>query len=211
MSERLTREEAEEYTQALGQVVAGGWRQVALAKRLGVPQTLGLGVDDWVETRLGGYVRMSIPERREAVAELTEEGMSTREIGAVLGVGKSTVADDRDAAVQERTPEPEGPRTDEPNVEASVQDRTPEPDHSAADAYIAEMAEADLTLQRARACKKAMHAITSVSSVASELEAIAEALIHDRDYPWEESIERSMETLSRLREAVTPAGLRRIK
>lgn len=86
--------DAEEYTQALGQVVAGGYRQVALGKRLGVPEALGLSVEEWVETRLGGYVRMSIPDRREAVGELTEEGLSTREIGEVLGVDHSTVVRD---------------------------------------------------------------------------------------------------------------------
>ena len=39
----------------------------------------------------GGYVRMSIADRREAVKELTGEGESTRGIAAVLGVGETTV------------------------------------------------------------------------------------------------------------------------
>jgi len=121
----VSPEDAEEYTQALGQVVAGGWRQVALGRRLGVPEALGLTTAEWVQDRLGGYVRLSIPERREAVAELTEEGLSTREAAEVLGVGKSTVADDR---VQERTgdgPEPAGEATE---ADPDVRDRTPEPD-----------------------------------------------------------------------------------
>lgn len=100
--------DAEEYTQALGQVVAGGYRQVALGKRLGVPAALGLTTEEWVERRLGGYVRMSIPDRREAVAELTEEGMSTREIGDVLGVDNATVHRDRHA-VASATGEPDEP------------------------------------------------------------------------------------------------------
>ena len=83
--------DAEEYTQALGQIVAGSWRQIALAKRLGVPRALGLSVDDRVNQRLGGYVKMSIAERREAAKELNAEGMSQREIGQVLGVGVATV------------------------------------------------------------------------------------------------------------------------
>jgi hypothetical protein len=121
--------DAEEYTQALGQVVAGGWRQVALGERLGVPKALGLSTRDWVQDRLGGYVRLSIPERREAVAELTEEGMSTREIGAVLGVDKQTVQRDR-APVSDETPEPLA--EPEPQVEPEpepepVSDETPEP------------------------------------------------------------------------------------
>jgi len=98
----ISVEDAEEYTQALGQVVAGGWRQIALGKRLGVPQALGLTVREWVETRLGGYVRMSIEERRQAVLELAEEGHSQREIAEVLGVSKTTVDRDLD-------PGPSGP------------------------------------------------------------------------------------------------------
>ncbi len=96
-------EDAEEYTQALGQVVAGSWRQVALGKRLGVPQALGLTTEVWVEKRLGGYVRLSIPERREAVKELTAPvedggaGMSTREAAEVLGVDNVTVWHDQQA------------------------------------------------------------------------------------------------------------------
>lgn len=90
----MKAEDAEEYTQALGQVVAGGWRQVALGERLGVPEALGLSTKDWVEQRLGGYVRLSVPERREAVAELDAEDMSTREIAGVLGVDQSTVVRD---------------------------------------------------------------------------------------------------------------------
>ena len=63
-------EDAEDYTQALGQVVAGGWRQIALGLRLGVPKALNLSVDEWVKQRLGGYVKYSIAERQEAVKAL---------------------------------------------------------------------------------------------------------------------------------------------
>lgn len=57
----------------------------------GVPKALGLTVEDWVQKRLGGYVRMSIDERREAVKELSEQGMSEREIASVVGVSDTTV------------------------------------------------------------------------------------------------------------------------
>lgn len=87
----MNEDDAEEYTQALGQVVAGGWRQVALGERLGVPKALGLSTRDWVEQRLGGYVRMGINERKEAAKELADEGMKQREIAAVLGVSPMTV------------------------------------------------------------------------------------------------------------------------
>jgi hypothetical protein len=91
----MNTDDAEEYTQALGQIVAGSWRQVALAKRLGVPDALGLTVEEWVQNRLGGYIRMSIPERREAVQELIANGHSNVAVGKILGVDESTVRDDR--------------------------------------------------------------------------------------------------------------------
>jgi transposase len=87
----MTPADAEEFTQSLGQIVAGSWRQIALAKRLGVPKALGLTTEKWVSDRLGGYVKTSISERREAVKELTAEGLSQREIGEVLGVDPMTV------------------------------------------------------------------------------------------------------------------------
>jgi hypothetical protein len=30
-------------------------------ERLGVPASLGIALDEWVQARLGGYVRLSIP------------------------------------------------------------------------------------------------------------------------------------------------------
>jgi hypothetical protein len=96
----MSPEDAEEYTQALGQVVAGGWRQVALGQRLGVPEALGISTAEWVERQLGGYVRLSIVERREAVKELTAphedggQGLTTRQAAEILGVSKNTVARD---------------------------------------------------------------------------------------------------------------------
>jgi phage N-6-adenine-methyltransferase len=106
---RISVEDAEEYTQALGQVLAGGWRQRALAWRLGVPQALGMTLEEWTEQRLGGYVRMSIPERREAVKELAEEGFTDREIAAIAGVGERTAQRDlrapNDAEDLDETPD----------------------------------------------------------------------------------------------------------
>jgi N6-adenosine-specific RNA methylase IME4 len=99
----VNRADAEEYTEALGQVVAGGWRQVALGRKLGVPDALGISTSEWVEGRLGGYVRLSIEERRTAVEELTApeanggHGLSQRQAAEVLGVDQATVNRDRDA------------------------------------------------------------------------------------------------------------------
>lgn len=84
-------EDAEEYTQALGQVVAGGYRMIAVAQRIGVPKALGLSTEDWVRQRLGGYVKYSVEERKTIVGELAADGLSQREIAAVVGVSPMTV------------------------------------------------------------------------------------------------------------------------
>jgi hypothetical protein len=90
----MAPEDAEEFTQSLGQIVGGSWRQIRLADKLMVPKALGLTTRQWVEQRLGGYIRLSIEERREAVVELLEEGLSTREAAEVIGINHSTVVRD---------------------------------------------------------------------------------------------------------------------
>jgi transposase len=47
-----------------------------------------------VEQFIGGHIRLSIGDRREAVKELTADGLSQREVGEVLGVDHVTVAND---------------------------------------------------------------------------------------------------------------------
>lgn len=86
----MTPADAEEYTQALGQVVSGGWRQVALGVRLDVPATLGLNTQEWVD-RIGAYVRPTLAQRFDAVVELAKDGLSNRQIASVLGVTHPTV------------------------------------------------------------------------------------------------------------------------
>jgi len=91
----MNQQDAEEYTQSLGQIVAGSWRQIALAKRLGVPQALGLTVEQWVNDRLGGYIKLSVTELREAIHELADasEGkLKQKEIAEIIGVHESTVS-----------------------------------------------------------------------------------------------------------------------
>jgi len=56
----MNRDDAEEFTQSLGKIIGGGWRQIAWADRMGIPEALGLSTQDWVERRLGGYVRLSV-------------------------------------------------------------------------------------------------------------------------------------------------------
>lgn len=121
----MSAEDAEEVTQALAQVFSGGYRLVWDAQRRGIPQALGLTTKQWVNDRLGGYIQMNVPERRQAVAELTDAGLSTREIAGVVGAGKSTVAEDL-AAVQNRTDDPKNAGREADSDDAAVQDRTPD-------------------------------------------------------------------------------------
>lgn len=96
-SSRISAEDAEEYTRALGQVMSGGWRLVAAAQRLGVPAALGMTTEEWVR-EIGGYVRLGLDERREAVKELTNPDadfpLSNRQAAEVLGVDEKTVRND---------------------------------------------------------------------------------------------------------------------
>jgi hypothetical protein len=130
MSERsaLNAEDAEEYTQALGQVAAGAWRQIALGERLGVPKALKLSTKEWVEQRLGGYIRLTVEERRRAVAELDGEGMGPRAIGRVLGVSPQTVLRDQDGSVPNGTPSGSADTADLQVQDADVPNGTPEDD-----------------------------------------------------------------------------------
>lgn len=91
----IDKSAAEEFTQSLGQIIAGSWRQIALAERLGVPEILGYdSTREWVQQRLGGYVKLSVVERREAAKELADDGLSTRRIGGIVGVHHATVERD---------------------------------------------------------------------------------------------------------------------
>ena len=143
--------DAEEYTQALGQVVAGSWRQVALGKRLGVPRALGLTTREWVEDRLGGYVRLSIEERREAVAELTGDGMTQRETAEVLGVDVATVNRDVNpvANATDTAPDPASPPAE------PVADATADEDGRPLDAFAALAADEQVRRQAEKAQRRA--------------------------------------------------------
>lgn len=104
MQSQITTVDASEYTESLKQIWAGSWRAVLLAERMGVPKAMNLSTREWVES-LGGYVKLSIPERREAAKELIEqEGMSTREAAAVLGVDDKTVRNDLKPPAEKSAP-----------------------------------------------------------------------------------------------------------
>jgi N6-adenosine-specific RNA methylase IME4 len=94
MAANMTSDEAEEYTQSLGQIGGGLWRQILWANQQGVPAALGLTLREWVDGRLGGYVRMAVEERRQVVAELTASGMTQAQAADVVGVHESQVSRD---------------------------------------------------------------------------------------------------------------------
>ncbi len=102
----LTADDALEFSRNLAQIGEGWWRTIALAVKLEVPTLLGLTRREWAET-YHGYVKMPIEERREAVAELTAEGLSQREVADVIGVDHATVLHDQRAlAGEDPPPEP---------------------------------------------------------------------------------------------------------
>jgi hypothetical protein len=94
----INEHDAREFTESIGQIVTGSYRQVALGIKLGVPKALGLSREEWVHQV--GPVRLPALERKQAVAELTapEEdgglGLSQRAAADVLGVGHQTVRRD---------------------------------------------------------------------------------------------------------------------
>lgn len=119
----MNRDQAEEYTQSLGQILNASWRQIKLARELGVPRALGLSVDQWVNQRLGGYVRLPSEERKAAVLEMKAEDpkMTQRAIGEVLGVNAGTV--NRDLADVANATSDDDPYKGKPN--ADVANATP--------------------------------------------------------------------------------------
>ena len=69
---------------------------------------LALGYATWDELCeaefRGAMIGLPRGERREAVAEMTDAGMSTRAIGAALGVSEGTIRNDRGAQDYAPTP-----------------------------------------------------------------------------------------------------------
>jgi len=107
----LTRASAQEFSESFGMIGAGWYRQIAWAKQQGIPDALDLSTREWVERYVGGWARLAIEDRREAVKELTTSeddggmGMSQREAADVLGVSAGTVANDA-AALNVEQPDP---------------------------------------------------------------------------------------------------------
>jgi len=157
---------AEDYTVALGQVFSEGWRLILHAQKQGIPQARGMTTQDWVRDRLGGYVRMGVDERREAVAEMAEDGLSHRKIAGVVGTSHDTVH--RDLGVRNMTPDDGTAPDDAPFRAVDDANMTPEP----GDRFVALDPEPDeiaLRDDRAEAAETAA-AVARVLADDSELE-----------------------------------------
>ena len=120
---------AREYSESLGQIFDGGFRQAAWADKQKVPQAMGMTMRDWVNRYLGGYVRMTVEQRKAAVLELAAEGMSNNGIARALGMDNRTVgAVIDDAPIPHRYPEPTASpsvQPEEPAASPSVQTEAP--------------------------------------------------------------------------------------
>ena len=93
----MKADDAREFSESIAQIGEGWWRQIAWAYRQGVHKALGMSRRDWAEN-YHGYLKMPAIERQEAVAELTAEGYSQREVADTLGVEHRTVGRDVTAA-----------------------------------------------------------------------------------------------------------------
>jgi N6-adenosine-specific RNA methylase IME4 len=93
---RFNPDAAREYSESLGMIGTGWWRQVAWAHRQNIPGALGMTTREWVETFVGGWQRLPIGDRREAVLELTTgpDPLSQRATADVLGVSHTQVQRD---------------------------------------------------------------------------------------------------------------------
>ena len=88
----MTPEAAREYSESLGKIGSGWWRQIAWAHKQGIPGALGLTRREWAE-KYHKYLKIAPTDRRGAIAELTEQGMSQREIADTLGVSRIALVD----------------------------------------------------------------------------------------------------------------------
>ena len=92
---RLSEDEAREYSASLGKAATGNWELMDFAiHTLRVPESLDMDAGQWVES-IGGYVRMSIEQRRDAVQALLADGKGNAEISRILGIGEWTVMRDK--------------------------------------------------------------------------------------------------------------------
>jgi phage N-6-adenine-methyltransferase len=100
----MERQNAEEFTDGIGHIGIGMYKQIAWAHKNGVPQALGYNdTRQWVQERIGGYFKYDADTRRGLVEDLRNDGHSNRDIGQILGVAEVTAR--RDGASNDAPPE----------------------------------------------------------------------------------------------------------
>lgn len=119
--QRITEQEAQDYTEGLGSVLKGSWQLIKNATDLGVPEALGMETEEWVREKLGGYTRLPREERRQAALELKEDGYTTRETAEVLGVDHSTIVKD----IGEKSPTSNGAVNETNDLAQDVGEKSP--------------------------------------------------------------------------------------
>lgn len=116
---QITKDDAEEYTNSLAQHLVASYRQIELAHRMGVPAALGFSsLKDWVNTRLGGYMKLSVDQRKEAIKELEAQGYTKNtKMAEIVGVSEMTIRRDRSTNVVQVNSEQGKPKRQSTNVE----------------------------------------------------------------------------------------------
>lgn len=192
----LTADDAREYSESLGRITEGWWRLLAWSFRQGIPESLDMTRKEWAET-YHGYLKLPIPERREAVAELAGEGMNNYEIADALGVAEKTVRNDQ---------KPEADNSalaTSDQAEPQVSDSPAEPEADKSAPTWAEQEEA-----QAKADKEA-----AVKRIADGLQAIVSHWFKLENLPRNDLRKEVMATLSehdriRLQEIATKIGMK---
>jgi DNA N-6-adenine-methyltransferase (Dam) len=109
----LSEDAAEEFTAALGQVLAGGLRLAEWGQDMGIPAALNLSAEEWAQKKLKGHIMWDDDDERRLVSKhlIVVLGLSSRKAAAIMGVSHQTVLNDVNGPppVKNLTAEPEAP------------------------------------------------------------------------------------------------------
>lgn len=91
----MNPEAAEKFTQSIERSGEGFFGFIQWAHDNGVPKALGYGsTKEWVNKRVGGYIKIDIEERRGRTKALEADGYTQEQTAEILGVSQSTVSND---------------------------------------------------------------------------------------------------------------------
>ncbi len=207
----ISHEDAKEATEALDQVIggsaeslSGSYRLLALEVRRGTPKALGVTNEEWCQARGAKARRWAIPERREAVAELTADGLSTREIGDVLGVDHATAARDLEAM--------SGGGDEKPAVANATASEPDDELPALEDTDLGQQADASIEVRRHRAMRDFMHAVEKTAVLLPQLENIVAGVLEVDAAQARQAAQRTQGTWERVTALLNErSGMRRVK